>query len=55
MDYKDEFVVQPSRNMRKLYEVDFEALPQNAIEAQIVKEVDHICGIFGVDVRFQTM
>ena len=50
MDYKDDFVVQPARNMKKLYEVDFDALRQSAVEAQITKEVDYISGILGVEV-----
>ena len=36
---------------RMAYEIEFESLPQDAIEALIRKDVEQISGIFGVSVR----
>ena len=40
-----------SSSKRKAYEVEFDSLPQNAVETLIRKDVDHISSIFGVSVR----
>lgn len=37
---------------KKTYEVDCESLGQQAVEKLIAREVDHICGILGVDVSY---
>jgi len=48
-NFGDDFKV-TSKGRRKSYEVEYESLSQQAIERLIAKDVDHICGIFGVDV-----
>ena len=47
--FGDDFKV-PQRAVRKAYEVEHEALPQSAVEKLMATDVDHISGIFGVDV-----
>ena len=48
-NFGDDFRI-PLRNNKKSYEVDYDVLSQQAIERAISKDVEHICGIFGVDV-----
>ena len=49
MDDAFDFKV-PAKEARKSYEVDYESLSQQSVERQIQKDVDHISGMFGVDV-----
>jgi hypothetical protein len=37
---------------QKSYEVDYDSFGQQAVEKLVAREVDHICGIFGVDVSY---
>jgi len=48
-NFGDDFRI-PLKNNKKSYEVDYDVLSQQAIERVMSKDVDHICGIFGVDV-----
>lgn len=41
-----------SSSKRKACEVEFDTLPQEAVEALIRKDVDHISSIFGVSVSY---
>ena len=43
----------PSAFKRKTYEVEFDSLPQSAVETLIRKDVDHISSIFGVSVSWK--
>ena len=47
--FGDDFKV-PQRAVRKAYEVEHEPLPQAAVEKLMASDVEHISGIFGVDV-----
>lgn len=47
--YNDDFKV-AAKVKSKPYEIDYESLSQTAVEKLMQKDVDHICGIFGVDV-----
>lgn len=47
--FGDDFKVVP-KGKRKSYEVEYESLSQGAVEKLIKDDVEHICGIFGVDV-----
>lgn len=47
--FGDDFKVIP-KGKRKSYEIDYESLSQSAIEKLMQSDVEHICGIFGVDV-----
>lgn len=47
--FGDDFKV-PQRPARKAYEVEYESLPQPAVEKLMAADIDHIGGIFGVDV-----
>ena len=49
MDNEDYKVV--SKGKLKSYEVEYESLSQSAVERLMQRDVDHICGILGVDVR----
>ena len=40
----------PLQAKRKLYEIDYESLSQSAVEKLMQDDIDHICGILGVDV-----
>lgn len=40
----------PIKEKKKAYEVDFTSLSQTAIEKMMDSELEHIAGIFGVDV-----
>lgn len=48
-NYGDDFKV-ASKGKRKPYEVEYESLSQQAVEKLMQRDVDHICGIFGVEV-----
>lgn len=48
MDTYDFKVV--SKGKHKAYELDYKSLSQADVEALMQQDVDHICGIFGVDV-----
>ena len=41
---------QPSSSKRKIYEVEFDTLPQEAVEGLIRKDVEYISSILGVEV-----
>jgi ariadne-1 len=49
MDNEDYKVA--SKGKLKSYEVEYESLSQTAVERLMQRDVDHICGILGVDVR----
>ena len=49
MDSEDYKVA--SKGKLKSYEVEYESLSQTAVERLMQRDVDHICGILGVDVR----
>ena len=44
-----------SSSKRKAYEVDFDALSQDAVENLIRKDVEHISSIFGIPVSLMTL
>lgn len=50
-NFGDDFKVN-TKGKRKSYEVEYESLSQQAVEKLMQRDVDHICGIFGVDVSF---
>lgn len=45
----DDFKITP-KGKHKSYEVEYESLSQDAVEQLMSADVEHICGIFGVDV-----
>ncbi|PPQ78849.1 hypothetical protein CVT24_002429 [Panaeolus cyanescens] len=47
--FGDDFKVS-TKGKKKSYEVDYDSLSQQQVEKLMQKDVDHICGIFGVDV-----
>ncbi|KAF9010806.1 hypothetical protein BDQ17DRAFT_1387954 [Cyathus striatus] len=49
MEYGDDFKVS-MKGKKKSYEIDYESLSQSAVEKLIQNDVEHITGIFGVDV-----
>jgi ariadne-1 len=49
----DDFKVSTKGN-KKSYEVDYESLSQRSVEKLMQRDVDHICGIFGVEVCLAT-
>ena len=50
--FGDDFKV--GRSDRKVYDVEHTSLSQHEIEKIMQTDVDHISGIFGVEVRLQT-
>lgn len=40
----------PPQIKHKPYEIEYESLSQNAVEHLMQEDIDHICGILGVDV-----
>jgi hypothetical protein len=53
-NYGDDFKV-AAKGKRKPYEVDYESLSQQAVEKLMQRDVDHICGIFGVEVSRRSL
>ncbi|PPQ92982.1 hypothetical protein CVT25_000183 [Psilocybe cyanescens] len=49
-NFGDDFKV-AAKGKRKSYEVEYESLSQQAVEKLMQRDVDHICGIFGVDIK----
>lgn len=47
--FGDDFHVAP-KSKRKSWEIDYTSLSQSAVERLMKEDVDHICGIFGVNV-----
>lgn len=47
--FGEDFKVVP-KGKHKAYEVEYDSLSQAAVEKLMKQDVDHICGIFGVDV-----
>ena len=47
--FNDDFKV-PSKGKRKSYEIDYETLTQSMVEKLMAADIEHISGIFGVDV-----
>jgi ariadne-1 len=47
--YNEDFKV-TSGNKKKAYEIDYESLSQAAVEKLMQADIEHICGILGVDV-----
>jgi hypothetical protein len=54
MEFADDFKV-PLHPPRKAYEIDHESLSQQAVEKLMTSDVDHISGIFGVNVRMNIL
>jgi len=54
MDFADDFKI-PKQPQRKAYEIEHESLSQQAVEKLMTADVDHISGIFGVDVRMNIL
>jgi len=54
MDMDNEDYKVASKGKHKSYDVEYESLSQTAIERLMQRDVDHICGILGVDVRVLT-
>jgi ariadne-1 len=48
--FNDDFKVTSSKGKRKSYEIDYESLSQTDVEKLMSQDIDHISGIFGVDV-----
>lgn len=48
-NYGDDFKV-AAKTKRKPYEVEYESLSQQSVEKLMQRDVEHICGIFGVEV-----
>jgi ariadne-1 len=42
-----------SKGKQKCYEVDYSTLAQRDVERQMCDDIDHISGIFGVDVSLR--
>lgn len=51
LDVLDESVKYSGKAARKVYQVEFESLSQNAVEQLIKQDVEHISSIFGVEVN----
>lgn len=49
-DLKASYIINAEKARHKYSEVDFDSLAQDHVEALMHKEVEHISGIFGVDV-----
>jgi hypothetical protein len=49
MDMEASFKV-PSKGKRKSYEIEYNSLSQESVDKLAQQDVDHISGIFGVDV-----
>ncbi|KAJ3966704.1 hypothetical protein EV361DRAFT_832400 [Lentinula raphanica] len=47
-DYNDDFRISAG-SKQKSYEVDYKSLSQSSVEKSMKEDVDHICGIFGVE------
>ena len=47
--FGEDFKVVP-KGKHKAYEVEYDSLSQAAVEKLMKQDVEHICGIFGVDV-----
>lgn len=54
MEFADDFKV-PQQPLRKAYEIEHDSLSQQAIEKLMASDVDHISGIFGVNVRMNIL
>ncbi|KAF8881809.1 hypothetical protein BD779DRAFT_1545449 [Infundibulicybe gibba] len=52
--FPDDFKVAP-KGKRKSYEIEYESLSQSAVEKLMQEDIDHICGIFGVDANTATL
>lgn len=50
-DYPDDFKLNTSLQ-HKSYEVDYSSLTQSSVEKSMKEDIDHICGILGVEVSF---
>lgn len=48
--FNDDFKITSTKGKRKSYEIDYDSLSQSDVEKLMVQDVDHISGIFGVDV-----
>ncbi|EJD52338.1 hypothetical protein AURDEDRAFT_111086 [Auricularia subglabra TFB-10046 SS5] len=49
MDEEEDFQIQPTRDKKKSYEIDFDCLEPDAIQATIRADAEQIVTIFGVD------
>ncbi|KAI6166007.1 hypothetical protein EDD17DRAFT_1774563 [Pisolithus thermaeus] len=47
-EFGDDFKV-PQRTVRKTYEIEYDSLPQSAVEKLVLNDIEHISGIFGVE------
>lgn len=50
MDEEEDFHIQPTKDKKKSYEIDYDCLEQTAIQDIIRADSDQIISIFGVDV-----
>lgn len=50
MDADRDFVIDSKKDTHKSYEVDFRPVSQEGVEELIRNHMDHISGIFGIDV-----
>jgi len=48
--YGNDYAVQSSASKRKIYEVEYDTLSQEAVEVLMLKDVEYISSVFGVDV-----
>jgi ariadne-1 len=48
--FNDDFKVTSTKGKHKSYDIDYESLSQTDVEKLISQDIDHISGIFGVDV-----
>lgn len=48
--FNDDFKVTPATAKRKSYDIEYESLSQTDVRKLMSQDIDHISGIFGVDV-----
>ena len=50
MDGFNEVHTRSGSGKRKAYEIEYDSLSQSAVEKLMQSDIDHVCGILGVDV-----
>lgn len=53
-DFGDDFKPSTSAK-RKAYEIEYESLSQSAVEKLMQQDIDHVCGILGVDTNYAVL
>jgi ariadne-1 len=48
--FNDDFKVASAKGKRKSYDIEYDSLSQTDVEKLMSQDIDHISGIFGVDV-----